>query len=588
MSLDPRWSECLEDLPLMQLLPRTLRRVVESCFVATPFESGDTLVSEGDEADAFYVIAKGRARVLKAGAASVPVLLGVLRPGDSFGEHGLLEGGRRSASVRATSEGVTLRLNRRVFRALVDEHPDLRTHFELLARHLVLRDLLRVHPAFADLPADALAGLMHDLETCSVGEGDLIIADGAQTDGLYVVEAGHVRGFSETHGTREYRGDYRRGDFFGEESLVPGASERIARSFEAETNVRLLRLPRATLEVLIERSPQFAARLRERADAYGRQSSAPHDFRDEPLPADARPTPAPSSARDGEPEGSTTNPFATADAALRTKGRRIRRFRHVRQVDEMDCGAACLAMVCQHYGRSVPISRIRPLVQTGQDGANLRSLCDGAGVLGLAARAVRVPGPHVDSMPLPAILHWEGNHWVVVYAIDRASAWIADPNTSLRRISRSELESSWSGYAALFDYYRGLRVGARGTKRDHLASRAPAPPCGTSLEGARTLVGGECAPDDLPGLHPDHRRSCARRAGHDTAERAGRHDGDRGCVFVRIALRATSPAELRGGSNRRSEPRSAHQASALVAHELVRPISHGRHPAPTRRRSKHP
>src|SRR5206468_3766825 len=69
-----------------------------------------------------------------------------------------------------------------------------------------------------------------------------------------------------------------------------------------------------------------------------------------------------------------------------------------------------------------------------------------------AARSVKASARNVDRMPLPAILHWGGNHWVVLYDVGEKEARIADPASGLRRVPRAELEKEWSGYAALFDY----------------------------------------------------------------------------------------------------------------------------------------
>ena len=55
-------------------------------------------------------------------------------------------------------------------------------------------------------------------------------------------------------------------------------------------------------------------------------------------------------------------------------------------------------------------------------------------------------------MPLPAIVHWEGNHWMVLFDVDETQVRVADPALGLRKIPRKEFEQKWSGYAALFDY----------------------------------------------------------------------------------------------------------------------------------------
>jgi ATP-binding cassette subfamily B protein len=128
------------------------------------------------------------------------------------------------------------------------------------------------------------------------------------------------------------------------------------------------------------------------------------------------------------------------------------RFPFVAQIDEMDCGVACLAMICRYYGRRVALSRIRALARTETDGASLSDLCRAAEELGLAARSAQVSKRWLDRLPLPAIIHWDAHHWVVLVELTADGARIADPAAGERRLPRAELEGRWSGYAALFDF----------------------------------------------------------------------------------------------------------------------------------------
>jgi ATP-binding cassette subfamily B protein len=147
------------------------------------------------------------------------------------------------------------------------------------------------------------------------------------------------------------------------------------------------------------------------------------------------------------------------------RAHRIRRVPFIRQIDETDCGAACLAMVCRHFGRAVSLTRVRELSHTGREGTSLKALCRAGTALGLAARPVKAKGAALEQIPLPAILHWEGNHWVLLYDVDRAGARVADPAVGLRSVTRAEVAEAWSGYAALFDYTPALEdtpVGAPG------------------------------------------------------------------------------------------------------------------------------
>ena len=118
----------------------------------------------------------------------------------------------------------------------------------------------------------------------------------------------------------------------------------------------------------------------------------------------------------------------------------------------MDCGAASLGMICRHFGRKVSLSRIRQLCHTSTDGTSLKAICRAATELGLAARALKVSLRNLPLMPLPAIVHWEGNHWMVLYDVADTYVKVADPALGLRKIPRKEFEQNWSGYAALFDY----------------------------------------------------------------------------------------------------------------------------------------
>ena len=146
------------------------------------------------------------------------------------------------------------------------------------------------------------------------------------------------------------------------------------------------------------------------------------------------------------------DPFAEETGLFRKRKKRIRRIEHIEQIDEMDCGAASLGMICRHFGRKVSLSRIRQLCHTSTDGTSLKAICRAATELGLAARALKVSLRNLPLMPLPAIIHWEGNHWMVLYDVADTYVKVADPALGLRKIPRKEFEQNWSGYAALFDY----------------------------------------------------------------------------------------------------------------------------------------
>jgi ABC-type bacteriocin/lantibiotic exporter with double-glycine peptidase domain len=117
------------------------------------------------------------------------------------------------------------------------------------------------------------------------------------------------------------------------------------------------------------------------------------------------------------------------------------------QHSQEDCGAACLATVAKHYGRTFTLTRIREAVGTGSRGTTLLGLRRGAEALGFHARQVQAPSKLIEQLqeaPLPLIIHWKGNHWVVLYRQRGKKYIIADPAVGIRHLTKAELLAGWS------------------------------------------------------------------------------------------------------------------------------------------------
>lgn len=128
------------------------------------------------------------------------------------------------------------------------------------------------------------------------------------------------------------------------------------------------------------------------------------------------------------------------------------KYQTVLQHSEEDCGAVCLATVAKHYGRTFAINRIREIVGTGQRGTTLLGLRRGAETLGFNVRQVKITSrlfKRLNRVPLPAIIHWKGNHWVVLYGKKRRKYVIADPAVGIRYLTSKELIAGWTNGIAL-------------------------------------------------------------------------------------------------------------------------------------------
>ncbi|MGZ5537515.1 MAG: cyclic nucleotide-binding domain-containing protein, partial [Chthoniobacterales bacterium] len=447
-------EEILQRTSLFRFLPQEYFEQLRPLLKEENYEFGDVIVHQGDPADSFYVLISGRARAIKVDQNGNEIALATLRPGDVFGEAALGEGGTRSAMVRCSTAVTALRLNRSDFLALCAQAPEIEHQVGLIKRYRALQGFLYEFSNFGRLPTPALRSMVEKLSPVEVTKGNLIIKEGDSAGPMYILEKGRARAFAGNNGRVTNLAFYRDGDFFGELSILNGSPR--AASVEAFSDCRLLALAPESVQDLKRDFPDFSKLLEERLAQYHAKTEArvPLDFSEEILPAEVQAynktavdeTP-PAADRDG-----SIDPFADEKGLFRKRPGRIRKLEHVAQIDEMDCGAASLGMICRHFGRKVSLTRIRQLCHTSTDGTSLKAIVRAATELGLAARALKVSLRNLPHMPLPAIIHWEGNHWMVLFDVNDKFVRVGDPALGIRKIPRKDFEMNWSGYAALFDY----------------------------------------------------------------------------------------------------------------------------------------
>lgn len=124
----------------------------------------------------------------------------------------------------------------------------------------------------------------------------------------------------------------------------------------------------------------------------------------------------------------------------------------IRQHSEEDCGAACLATVCQSHGYLLPLSIARHSVGTSSTGTTLLGLKRGAESLGFNARAAKASPEmlnDLESLPMPIICHWQGCHWVVLHGHKNGQLLVADPAIGLREVSPQAFLKGWNNGVVL-------------------------------------------------------------------------------------------------------------------------------------------
>lgn len=120
------------------------------------------------------------------------------------------------------------------------------------------------------------------------------------------------------------------------------------------------------------------------------------------------------------------------------------KFPFYKQHDAMQCGIACLAMICKHYGKEFSIEALSRYCFATTEGVSLLGISEAAGKLGLHSVCGRVSMEQIEQAPLPCILHWNQNHFVVLYKQKRGKKfYIADPGKGLISYSRKEFMEYW-------------------------------------------------------------------------------------------------------------------------------------------------
>ena len=138
------------------------------------------------------------------------------------------------------------------------------------------------------------------------------------------------------------------------------------------------------------------------------------------------------------------------------------------QMEDTDCGAACLAMVLGYFGRRVDLRELRELTGTGRDGVTALSVVTAARACGLRARGVRADLNDFRHLPRGSILHWEFSHFVVFERTTRNGIRVVDPAHGRRVVSMDDVRQAYTGVAIICepsdDFYRS-RSRAKGTWR---------------------------------------------------------------------------------------------------------------------------
>ena len=115
-----------------------------------------------------------------------------------------------------------------------------------------------------------------------------------------------------------------------------------------------------------------------------------------------------------------------------------------KQHDLMDCGPACIRMIAKHYGKNISLTAIREKSFLSKDGVSFMGISNAAEYFGLKSLGSKLSLQDLYSKaPLPCILHFEENHFVVLYKVKNNKFYIADPSKGKYTLSKLGFSEKW-------------------------------------------------------------------------------------------------------------------------------------------------
>jgi HlyB family type I secretion system ABC transporter len=248
------------------------------------------------------------------------------------------------------------------------------------------------------------------------------------------------------------------GECFGECSLFPEASFQ-SYSARCSSHTQLAYLPGSLLLALFHQYPQIRDFLYQKAISFdiliGSNYSEVNSKTPETRERNAPNIDAETQSHTVKKRSSEQTRIHQADFPSPTQQvkhwfqRVIRRYPFYAQQSASDCGATCLVMIGKYWGKNFSLNRLRDICNVDRNGASLRGLRTAAETIGFSTRAVRASLDQLTKQSLPAIVHWEGRHYIVVYEITRKQVIVCDPAIGQLTLSYPEFKAGWTGYTLL-------------------------------------------------------------------------------------------------------------------------------------------
>jgi ATP-binding cassette subfamily B protein len=420
-------AEFLSAVEILSVFPADELEHLAAAIETRFYAFGDTVCNAGEPADGLFVIKSGSVRVFSEEHGK-EISMGVRKNGEVFAEIAMLRSYRHELSVRAALKTELWFIPRTAIEPVIGRNS---AALDFINNYVAISSagglVARLFDLRGKVNKSELEDFVRSVGVKRVNAGKEILKQDARDDRrLYVVRQGQVRVVYHDANDEFVLATLGPGEMFGEKACLMRQEQPT--SIVAATDATLLVIPEKSAHFILERNAKLREVIEDRVRFFEREL-----HRQKKL-AERR-----------------KRPVVLDLASKPESGEKIlKRFAWVEQAEEMDCGAACLAMLCRHYGINMTLGKLRELANVTAQGATLDSLARAGEALGFGTRGVQCTYDALLGFELPFIVHWEGYHYVVVYGVSPRQVWVADPAVGFKKLSVEEFERGWSGTCLVF------------------------------------------------------------------------------------------------------------------------------------------
>ncbi|MBF0188876.1 MAG: cyclic nucleotide-binding domain-containing protein, partial [Magnetococcales bacterium] len=424
----------LETHIMFSLLPDGDKRFLQTLFEMHTFQAQEVIAEQGETMDGMYYVYSGDVR-LKQTLAGKRASLGVLEKDSSFGESSLNNPEEQwPYQVVAETQVVVFRLPTEKLGPSLRSNPGMVSHFKKEASYITLSHRLRGMLGRGKYTAQQFSDILHNIGIKKIKAGAPVFEQGTEDPRLYYIERGEVE-LTRTpiQGDPLLLETVHAGSLLGESAALDEGENtgKHGHSAICVDEVTVLVIRQAEVEAILAINPALHEDLRIRVKRLKDKEQEEVGVRERAEGLDQR-----IKLANG----------VTEEEYISLEGRKTdpRRFPIVKQRQESDCGAACLSMILNHYGKEFSLGQVVELTNLSSEGPTPANIITGGELIGFSCQAFALRFEDLEQVKLPAIIGWEGHHYAVLYRISGKTVHIADPAKGIVRMKRKEFEKGWT------------------------------------------------------------------------------------------------------------------------------------------------